>query len=342
MRWVVIVALLAVFVYGLEQVAISPLQTGDVYPPYSSLRSDPLGAKALYESLAALPDIKVERLYTERMTLGGDTMFVLGVDPVGWSGVKDATLKEYEDLVQSGGRMVIAFLPVHPRIEHFDLGKDKEKPAIGERWNLRLKYRPGLYEDTDAVPSQTALRLDAGPEWISLGGHGAISRSFGKGRIVLVPDSFPLSNQGLLEARDSGFISVLAGAAKTIVFDENHFGVAETGSVTTLMRKYRLEGAVAVLALAAALFLWRSASSFLPPRESRPATAVTGRDSTAGMTALLHRGIPEKDLLNACLAEWSKSAPRQDRTAQVEEAIRAHRDPVEAYRAATHALTEQK
>jgi hypothetical protein len=335
MRWLFIVALLAVFVYGLEQVAVAPLETGDVYPPYSSLRSDPLGAKALYESLAALPNLTVERLYKERATLDGprDTMFVLGVDPVGWATVKDKTLEEYEQLVQNGGRMVIAFLPVRPRIEQHE-----SKRAIEERWHLRLKYRPGLYEDIDAVPRETALSIDGSPDWRPLTGHGAIVRTFGKGEIVIAPDSFPLSNQGLIEERDAPFLAALAGPARRVIFDENHFGVAETGSVTTLMRKYHLEGAIAVLALAAALFLWRNATSFLPPREARTDDAVTGRDSMEGMTALLHRGVPEKDLLNACFAEWTKSAPRQTRAANVEEAIRANRDPVKAYRAATRAL----
>src|SRR5437016_9305442 len=60
--WMVAFALLAILVWGLEQVAVAPLETGEVYPAYSSLRSDPLGAKALYESLAALPDLTVERL----------------------------------------------------------------------------------------------------------------------------------------------------------------------------------------------------------------------------------------------------------------------------------------
>ena len=117
-------------------------------------------------------------------------------------------------------------------------------------------------------------------------------------------------------------------------FDENHFGVIETGSVTTLMRKYHLEGAVAVLAVAAALFLWRSASSFLPPRETREVEAVAGRDSMDGMTALLYRGVPEKNLLNTCFAEWSKSAPREPRAAAVEDQIRVRQNVVEVYRAA--------
>ena len=47
--WVAAIVLGAGLVWGLEQVVLGPLETGDVYPPYSSLRTDPLGAKALYE-----------------------------------------------------------------------------------------------------------------------------------------------------------------------------------------------------------------------------------------------------------------------------------------------------
>src|ERR1700719_3034697 len=106
--WVFAVALLVVLAWGLEQVAIAPLQTGEVYPPYSSLRSDPMGAKALYESLSALPDLHVERLYKIRQTLGGpsEALLVLGADPVEWSALKETTLDDYEKLVRQGGRLV--------------------------------------------------------------------------------------------------------------------------------------------------------------------------------------------------------------------------------------------
>ena len=49
--WIAGAGLVGALAWGLEQVVVSPLETGDVYPPYSSLRTDPLGAKALYESL---------------------------------------------------------------------------------------------------------------------------------------------------------------------------------------------------------------------------------------------------------------------------------------------------
>lgn len=339
MRWIYACALLAVLVWGLERVTVSPLETGEVYPPYSSLRSDPLGAEALYESFAALPGISVDRLYKERTSLEGpnETMFVLGVNPVSFSEVNEQDLEDYEKMAAGGGRLVIAFLPVRPRFEHGG------KRPITERWHLQFRYRPGIDPNDPSIPRETALYFEAAPEWRAINAHNAIERDFGHGSISLVADSFPLSNEGLRDARDAAFLAALAGAgARHLVFDENHFGVSETGSVTTLMRKYHLQAAIAVLALAAALFLWRSASTFLPPRRTRDAQAVAGRDSIDGMTALLVRGIREKDLLTACFAEWSKSAPREPRAAAVEDRIRGVRDPVEAYRAACAALAKKR
>src|SRR5579872_5929031 len=304
------IALAVLLVWGLEQAAIAPLQTGEIYPFFSSLRSDPLGAKALYESLAALPGIDVERLYKQRATLESrDAMLVLGVEPVAWSALAARDLAEYEKLVQNGGRLVIAFLPTRPPQRRIP-----EKREVEKRWNVKFYYDLDLDEETETLPRISALYFEAGPEWSEIPDHVAIQRAFGKGSIVLAADTFPLSNEGLRDARDAAFVAALIGPATRIVFDENHFGVVETGSVTQLMHKYHLEGAVAMLALGAALFLWRSASSFLPPRATAAAQSVAGRDSLDGMTALLYRGVPQKTLLDACYAEWSKS-PGLDRRA---------------------------
>src|SRR5580704_16608482 len=91
--WGLAALLLVLFVWGAEQVALMPLQAGEVYPRYSSLRSDPLGAKALYESLAALPELQVSRLYKQRPVLDAETaLFVLGVDPESWSSITEDVL----------------------------------------------------------------------------------------------------------------------------------------------------------------------------------------------------------------------------------------------------------
>src|SRR5260370_3931421 len=158
--WVIAIALLAALAWGLEEVAVAPLETGEVYPPYSSLRSDPLGAKALYDSLAALPEVTVERLYKPRTAIGAQTvLFILGVDPVGWSSVTEKTLTDYESLLGGGGGLVIAFLPVRAP------SKTETGGVIQERWHIRLVYRSAAAggEDSGAVPRQPLLFVESAP-----------------------------------------------------------------------------------------------------------------------------------------------------------------------------------
>jgi len=289
------------FVWGLEQVLDAPLETGAAYPEYSSLRSDPMGAMALYESLAKV--MKVERLYKSRLRSDPGretTIFVLGVDPEGWYQVQSDTLNEYEELTSKGAQLVIAFLPVSK-----PWASDKTPHAVEAKWNIHLNYKD-LHNDSGETPRETALEFKTGPGWKKLD-EGVVERKLGAGTVVLVADSYPLSNEGLREEHDTGLIVKLAGPASEIVFDENHFGVVETGSIAKLMRKYHLEGALAVLALVAGLFLWRNASSLLPSRAPRAEQPVSGRDSLEGMTALLRRGIAEKDLVRACYEEWKKA-----------------------------------
>ena len=324
--WVLTIVLVAAFVWGLEQVALAPLETGEVYPPYSTLRSDPQGARALYESLLAQPDVTVQRLYRPRTMLAAtDIILTLGVDARAWSSEKDRTLDDYEKLTKDGGRMVVGFLPLKAPLVF------SARPVAEKRWNIKLASRRG--------GDRAVLYLEPGPEWTKLAEHDgfvtAAERGLGAGTVVLVADSYPLSNEGLREARDAGFITRVVGPARRIVFDENHFGVSETGSVTTLMRRYHLQGAVVVLVVVAGLFLWRSASSFLPPREKLPSGTVAGRDSLDGMSALLRRAVPEKQLLEACVKEWTKSA-RGKTPPPVE-----NTDPVQAYRAACQFLEKR-
>ena len=289
--------------WGLEQVVVSPLQTGAAYPEYSSLRSDPMGTMALYESLGKV--MKVDRLYKSRLRADpgpGTTIFILGVEPVAWAKLKSDTLKQYEELTAKGARLVIAFLPVA------EPWKDPEARPVESRWHIRFTYKD-LHVEHGEIPKESALELKPGAEWKKLG-DGAFERPLGKGSVVLVSESYPLSNEGLREERDAGLIVKLAGPATEVVFDENHFGVVESGSITKLMRKYNLEGALAVLALVAGLFLWRSASSLLPSRAPGSEQAVAGRDSLDGMVALLRRGIPEKDLMRTCYGEVQKMYTR--------------------------------
>ena len=73
---------LALFAFGLVQLFRWRFEAGDVYPPYSSLRTDPLGTQALFESLQAIRGVSVERNYQplDRRKPTSGTIFYLGVD----------------------------------------------------------------------------------------------------------------------------------------------------------------------------------------------------------------------------------------------------------------------
>src|SRR5262249_48945710 len=90
-------------------------ESGDVYPPYSTLRSDPLGAMALYESLGHLRNISVERDFSteDRLPEGRDITYLhLGGDPKRWRALPDDLFREIDQFVGRGGRLVVTLEPI--------------------------------------------------------------------------------------------------------------------------------------------------------------------------------------------------------------------------------------
>src|SRR5436189_6446428 len=77
----VLLVVLAGFTFGLVQLFNLRFESGDNYPPYSSLRADPLGSKALYESLGHLMPARRHLQPLSRLGDGRDaTLIWLGED----------------------------------------------------------------------------------------------------------------------------------------------------------------------------------------------------------------------------------------------------------------------
>ncbi|MBL9166941.1 MAG: DUF4350 domain-containing protein [Verrucomicrobiales bacterium] len=121
---------------------------GDMYPPYSTLRSDPLGAKALHDSLQDLPNLEVERHVqsAKRLPSGASaTLFLLGL-PLADLRTDAQEVLALEKFVQSGGRLVLA-LHAGDFEPSSQLGASSAIPAGG----------PG-----SAQPPTTGMRGEAG------------------------------------------------------------------------------------------------------------------------------------------------------------------------------------
>jgi hypothetical protein len=153
---------------------------------------------------------------------------------------------------------------------------------------------------------------------------------------VLFAESRDFSNRSLVKLDHLGPVSAAIGARSHVIFDEQHFGMADSGTVVGLARRFRLTGMALGLALCAALFIWKNAASFPPPAAVPPRQTLSGRTSISGLYTLLHRHIKPADLATACWNEWLAGNRRDltpERQARAEAILRDRgRKPLEAVR----------
>lgn len=312
--WALAVAAAALFAVALGRYATKALVQGGGYPPYSSFRADPLGAKALHDTLARLPGVKVERQTRPLRLLragAGDAIWWLGEDPWMARFWDKAQLEAFERQMERGVRVIAGFLPATGARP---LMRTMPKPgSMEERWKVVVKFEESAEKAPaqDAVPRETKAYLEfTNGDWRCLwndeGRCRAAERPWKQGTLVMVTDTFPLSNEGMREDRDAEYIRDLAGGARRFVFDEEHLGLEDASSVGLLLRQFRQQGAALALALLFGLFVWRSASSLLPARAAaEPVVAVDGGHQS--LVLLLRRGVKPAGLRAACADEWRRS-----------------------------------
>jgi len=207
---------------------------------------------------------------------------------------------------------------------------DDDDVDLPERWGFALNFaklaQAGDVYEPARVLNKTDLPLPRTLDWhsgliftnldsawrvIYARGTNAvlIERQFGKGSVVMATDSYFVSNEAMEKDRHPDLLAWLIGTDKNVVFDESHFGIVQTPGVAMLMRKYRLHGLAVGLLLLAGLFIWKNASSLVPPHAAQTRQDyIAGKDSAAGFVNLLRRSIAPRDLLSVCFAEWEKSA----------------------------------
>ena len=343
-RYFAVIALLTLAaVLSLEIIQLFQLrfETGDIYPPYSSLRSDPLGTMALFESLQTVPGLNVQRdlrAMNKMPPVENLTYLHIATPPEAWMSVPEELIRELEIFFKSGGRLVVTFNPIAKRPRELPAwarkpneveDKDK-KPTARELWGIGFEIRdlkadgdkfvPEVVDQIAGLPLPKGLTWHSGvvltsldPAWKTIYSRGTepvlVERTFGKGSAVIATDSYFFSNEAMLKDRQPALLAWLIGPNREIMFDEAHFGITESPGVATLIRRYRLTWLVAGLLVVAALYVWKNSTSLVPkPPADVAETHVAGRDSAAGFVNLLRRSISTDQVLAVCFAEWRKTA----------------------------------
>lgn len=123
-------------VFGFAWMLEVRLERGDSYPAYSSLRSDPLGTMALYESFARLPGLTVSRdyQYTDELPDQSGTVYLqLGGESWDWDRIPNQLYDNLKAFLGHGGRLVVILKPSLATGMSFDKQKFDDKQAANKK-----------------------------------------------------------------------------------------------------------------------------------------------------------------------------------------------------------------
>jgi hypothetical protein len=199
----ILIGCAAIFIFGVVELFQLRFAQGDVYPAYSSLRADPLGTMALYESLEKIPGENVARDFSESDNLPEEPKTVylhLAGDAYEFKWLSADSFNEIKNFLARGNRLVITFFPqMETYSEDAELNietnavktsaqknKNSKKPkkkieknkmneaeffSLFERWDLDVSFEK-LSPDGDnyapvRVVNQTALALPPALDWHS-------------------------------------------------------------------------------------------------------------------------------------------------------------------------------
>ncbi len=390
------------FGIGLTRLFLLRFEAGDVYPPYSSLRSDPLGTQVLYDGLNQVAKGTARRHFhpLDKIEFSADrTVLLCGLQAgFDWPMRSKAGERMMSSLEGKGGRLILTFTATSRRLEQEDAFEDdppecgspgeEEEPVSEEDrdetegWRgldeLGMTIQRAVGEETQARAVRTATDPSA-PLPRQLPWHGAlffddleecwevlytkddnpvvIQRAWGRGTLVMVADTYLLSNEALRQDRHPDLLAWLIMPYHDVVFDESHLGLSRQPGIVGLALKYRLHGVIAVVLLIVVLLIWRQTAVFVPmPSAGGSETAALpptiGRDTAEGLVHLMRQHIAPEEVLSVCHKNWLQSAAvnyiPEEKMARVKEVLTAYQqtprghNPVEVYRHICQLLKQGK
>jgi hypothetical protein len=171
------------FLLGMLHLFKLRFEAGDSFPRYSSFRTDPIGTKALYESLEALVSTRRNLQPLSRLGDGRDTTLLwLGADTYELR-LMPEDFRDLETFARSGGRLVFAAQAVfmRPRTNVFAMAAARKGAPLGggptnlppnlpdelraidirQQWRISFDYAELAKNDRDTYDPAAATLRDA-------------------------------------------------------------------------------------------------------------------------------------------------------------------------------------
>jgi hypothetical protein len=142
---VVLFSCTVIFAFGIVQLFQLRFEAGDVYPAYSSLRADPLGSMAFYESLEKIPGLSVRRDFSasDRLPEEPQTVYLhLAGDRFEWQWLAPDSFGQIQDFLARDGRLVITFFPQTKSFVFDEYSNDEETNSVRSAKSKNEKMTP--------------------------------------------------------------------------------------------------------------------------------------------------------------------------------------------------------
>ena len=344
LAYLAVVATVGTFVAVAVRTFEVRLETQEGYPVASSFRADARGCMALYESLGRVPGVQTARFlrtFSNLPPAEGRSLIIAGINPQ-TSILQVQDRKSLSAWVEAGGTLIVALTVEDknsgkagsPDYQLFPPAKDqrspspnhKSTPPTEEYWietlqgagvnlfrhadaSARHRFVSGVFATSGSWLGPLYFQ-DLQPPWrvVAEADHlpVVIERSFGRGNVILIADSYLLTNGSLANDRKTGFLGWLLRKQTTVLFDESHFGLTENPGIVSLARRYGLESAFFVLLMLALFFIWANRYTLVPKSadQSRGNPIVPGQGGETILVNLLRRSLPPKDLFSTSAELW--------------------------------------
>ncbi len=187
-----IAAVAIIFVVGLTRLFLLRFESGDVYPAYSCLRTDPLGTKVLFESLNMLAPNSARRNFSpvDQIKLADRaTLLVCGLQVNDYFLAHKAMETLMDEVAISGGRLVLTFSTyLYKPDDESEAGEDEpddndspppEPPEesteescedMPDKWlgaeSMGFGFKQGRHKEMDATAYRVDLRAAGLPKAI--------------------------------------------------------------------------------------------------------------------------------------------------------------------------------
>ena len=166
---------------GLLSLFLLRFRQGDSYPPYSTYRNDPQGARLLYSSLVEIPGVEIVRNLRSLSRLSelpqerGTTFLFLGLSRRELAEASEGDLVSLDRFVREGGRLVLALDGVGEEKKK-ELPKEKDKESDKSGATLPVPAAPPA--DPPKEKSETETKQEKFPHLSLLTAWGFAFDSF--------------------------------------------------------------------------------------------------------------------------------------------------------------------